>query len=595
MSQLLDEVVSYFPSPYQWQSAKQEDWQHAIAAIQTRLISLSRTELEALYVEGRHAMLTVATHQKWSIKYWIFSHPSFEIFEQFLSNTDLLNLFSRLLDYVATSECVGNRRERRTLRRRLRVGDIPLWELTKQYCALLTERGWTHGLLKKKDGRTTLTLARWHLSHHQVLEFCRTKERSLASERLLRLEIERDNASKRARVWYPILDIPIVDSREPLSTFEVEDVITSLSIDGFEVTYPPGDWKKLEDCLRIFTARGKWPKFGESIVYAVEIKGARSIQCTCNEELMTDVLNVYHMYHQKIERWSTIEYGLLPIGLKIHCATANPPGKDFLSTGYFAAHNAGTCFNLPPVGNMRMVQELFQLLKRRAGVNFLNNPDYQIQVCTPGVLTGLSAAILGMCFYLGSDQIRFNFAKENFITTHSETGGRLVIQGAGVVDRKFQWWRRGLADQLLVEPLGDEFSNRTDVLMCQSLQDIETVNLVATLLVHATYGGYWSVLGRTFEDEAISLFKSRGLAFVLTAQWVSTRRYGSFDKEQTEYFDVLCRLASYATAQAHALEVLRQQGDREAARGNLLYDMQELLAKYRTAILVKSVEARREP
>jgi hypothetical protein len=52
--------------------------------------------------------------------------------------------------------------------------------------------------------------------------------------------------------------------------------------------------------------------------------------------------------------------------------------------------------------------------------------------------------------------------------------------------------------------------------------DIQNINLLATLLVHAQYQGYWNQLGMQFQEEMEALLERHVLNGLVDAPWVRT-------------------------------------------------------------------------
>src|SRR5262249_36024653 len=113
---------------------------------------------------------------------------------------------------------------------------------------------------------------------------------------------------------------------------------------------------------------------------------------------------------------------------------------------------------------------------------------------------------LAIGFYLGSDTLRrytlgelaTSFAKHQYYPR----GRRLVLYDAeGDFNRNFDWWRKDSSSHRFIEPQLPFESGRTDLLTGSgSRLDIQNINLLATLLVHAQCQGYWSQLGMQFEE-----------------------------------------------------------------------------------------------
>src|SRR4029450_52672 len=87
-------------------------------------------------------------------------------------------------------------------------------------------------------------------------------------------------------------------------------------------------------------------------------------------------------------------------------------------------------------------------------------------------------------------------------------GRRLVLYDAeGDFDRNFDWWKES-SKHRLVEPQLPFENGRSDLLTGSgSRLDIENINLLATLLVHAQYQGYWNQLGMQFQEEMEALLQ----------------------------------------------------------------------------------------
>jgi len=66
---------------------------------------------------------------------------------------------------------------------------------------------------------------------------------------------------------------------------------------------------------------------------------------------------------------------------------------------------------------------------------------------------------------------------------------------------KFYWWKE-FGKHRLVEPQLPFENGRSDLLTGSgSRLDIQNINLLATLFVHAQYQGYWNQLGMQFQEE----------------------------------------------------------------------------------------------
>jgi hypothetical protein len=303
-----------------------------------------------------------------------------------------------------------------------------------------------------------------------------------------------------------------------------------------------------------------------------------------------------------------IEHGLVSIGVKIHClgdgrrfnALVDGLGgrHKILDVNYYKDARASLCLVLPPVGNARSAIFLLEAIEEFLGEPLFNNPQIQIQVCSPGRLSPRRSALLAIAFYLGSDTLR-RYTLADLATSFTEhvqhpRGKRLVLYDAdGDFDRDFDWWKRRGKD-IVVEPHLPFASGRSDLLAgSASRMDIENINLIATLLVHAEYQGCWSRLGAKFESDMQSLLDRHLLAGLVDAPWVRTDDPKTSDDER--FFSALQELVAYAFDEATRI---RGKGPRRIFRNwqpprGILQEVQVLLRTYRTELLGEARVAQR--
>ena len=168
--------------------------------------------------------------------------------------------------------------------------------------------------------------------------------------------------------------------------------------------------------------------------------------------------------------------------------------------------------------------------------------------------------MLAIAFYLGSDTLR-RYSLGELETTFTTSwryprGRRLVLYDAdGDFDREFEWWketrRKGSPlPRRVVEPRLPITNGRSDLLVGSgSRLDIENVNLLATLLMHIEYGGYWGRLGLRFEQEMGDLLDRHLLAGLLDAPWVRCDDDPS-SRDDNLFFAALQELVAYAFEEA---------------------------------------------
>jgi len=303
-----------------------------------------------------------------------------------------------------------------------------------------------------------------------------------------------------------------------------------------------------------------------------------------------------------------VEHGLLSVGLKIHCLGS---GSEFFSLverlggaskvleiNVYKHSQASLCLVLPPVGNARSAILLLECIERFTTSSLFGNPRIQIQVCSPGRLDARRSALLAIGFYLGSDTLR-RYALGDLETTfsrdvHHRRGQRLVIYDAGGdFERSFEWWdRSGNGKDRLVRPQLPFENGRSDLLTGTSRLDIENINLLATLLVHAKHKGFWSKLGEQFEEDMQSLLDRHLLAGLVNAPWVRTgyaERAGDM-----EFFSALQELVAYVFEESVRVKkksgILFSRWHEIPARSSqgILHEMQSLLQKYRNEVVRQS-------
>jgi len=204
-------------------------------------------------------------------------------------------------------------------------------------------------------------------------------------------------------------------------------------------------------------------------------------------------------------------------------------------------------------------------------------------------------ALLAIGVYIGSDTLRrYNLGDlETSFSSHFHypRGRRLVLYDAdGDFDRDFEWWK-GFGSLRVVDRQLPFENGRSDLLAgAASRRDIENINLLATLLVHSQYHGYWGELGRQFEKEMEGLLERHLLSGLLAVPWVRTDDPDSHSDQQ--FYAALQELVAYAFGEAARIKV-REPGHffrtwREIpARSSdgILDEVQILLTRYRSELV----------
>jgi hypothetical protein len=301
-----------------------------------------------------------------------------------------------------------------------------------------------------------------------------------------------------------------------------------------------------------------------------------------------------------------VEHGHLSVGLKIHCLGDGSQfstlveglggAQKILDVNSYKHSDASLCLVLPPMGSAHSAILLVECIEHFIGSALFNNRKIQIQVCSPGRLDARRSAILAIGFYLGSDTLR-RYTLGDLATSFANhrsypCGRRLVLYDAeGDFDRNFDWWNES-GRHLVVEPQLPFENGRTDLLAGSgSRLDVQNINLLATLLVHAQYQGYWHQLGLDFQEEIEKLLERHVLKGLVEAPWVRTDNLESGDDEG--FFAALQELVAYAFEES----VRIKKKDRFFARWDeipvrssrgILDEVQSLLQKYRSELARQS-------
>ena len=300
------------------------------------------------------------------------------------------------------------------------------------------------------------------------------------------------------------------------------------------------------------------------------------------------------------------EHGQLSVGLKIHCLGDGSQfallveglggAQKILDVNSYKHSHASLCLVLPPVGSARSAILLLECIEHFIGSALFSNPEIQIQVCSPGRLGARRSALLAIGFYLGSDTLR-RYTLGDLATSFAENqhyprGRRLVLYDAeGDFDRNFDWWKES-GKHRLVEPQLPFENGRSDLLTGSgSRLDIQNINLLATLLVHAQYQGYWNQLGVQFQEEMEALLERHVLKGLVDVPWVRTDDPQSDDDDG--FFAALQELVAYAFEESVRI---KKQGrlfsgwheiPARSSRG-ILQEVQSLLQKYRNELVRQS-------
>jgi len=297
-----------------------------------------------------------------------------------------------------------------------------------------------------------------------------------------------------------------------------------------------------------------------------------------------------------------VEHGHLSVGLKIHCLGDGSQFSNLveglggapkiIDVNCYKHSHASLCLVLPPLGSARSAILLLECIEHFIGSALFSNPKIQIQVCSPGRLGARRSALLAIGFYLGSDTLG-RYSLGDLATSFADSRGRrLVLYDArGDFDRNFDWWKES-GKHRLVEPQLPFENGRSDLLTGSgSRLDIQNVNLLATLLVHAQYQGYWKQLGMQFQEEMEALLERHLLSGLVDAPWVRTDDPESNDDDG--FFAALQELVAYAFEESVRIKKKGRRFPgwheiRVRSSPGILQEVQSLLQSYRSELVRQS-------
>lgn len=334
----------------------------------------------------------------------------------------------------------------------------------------------------------------------------------------------------------------------------------------------------------------------------------------CYIESLVSTLARHVPFHVEsvLNRHRQVNLGLLSVGLKIHCIeevdsfdeimyellyeTRDNEEKIFING--FRKREAVRCWVLPPVGNTEVAIRLLEVLGKASKVNLFGDPNFEIQVCSPGRLDSNLVPYLSISTYLGSDMLRWygphsldtTFSRvhkkltEELSTSKPAWGRRLALYDAnGFLDEAFHWWRAADDGSLEIANRLPFQIGRTDVLNASTRLDIRNANLVSTLLVHRQWDGYWGELGDRFCVELQAILERHQLSGILEAPWITTGHPSGANDQR--FFEALDELMTYAF-QEHQRIV--QSG---CVGASILEEVRELLERHYTIIKVHASHA----
>ena len=130
----------------------------------------------------------------------------------------------------------------------------------------------------------------------------------------------------------------------------------------------------------------------------------------CTERLLTTLrVRAPEKVHALSVNSRRVNHGLLSVGIKLHCLgdenlfdrliDALGGKKKALDWNLYKRSKAKFCLVLPPVGNAQAAALLLECIEEYTGCRIFNNPNIQLQICSPGRLNARYSALLAIGFY----------------------------------------------------------------------------------------------------------------------------------------------------------------------------------------------------
>lgn len=577
-------------------------WKQDFKNLCASLAACTLFERRNIYTEARERFTKKQVSITERSYLWFFAHPSFAVFEDFWKDTVLVESFAGfvacLQPCLTTHGTVRSQKFKRLLNRTDHRG----YELSWRYAALLS----AHYPLWRIDPKSDASLKNAHsiiLNDHPDNEafdvWLKDAETQLICDKLNGALLHLRNNDRFYNMLRQEVPMPSFEERHPFHRkIDMDSLILSVE---FNVRHT--GWlsiSKLKTSLYHTLIKGRWPTFTEERSVCSDMELCITQYEVDGECLSKFVHILLEEYQAAVDHLREIKNGLLPVGIKVHAVgKTRLRHSTFGYTNSFKLKSAEECIILPAVGSTERLMEILTTIKERTGLWFLNNPDFQIQVCSPGELTRENAAILGIVSYLGSDTLR-RYALSDITTTldGTKTASRPLIYGGGILDEAFEWWQYSphspspvAANTLAALVSAGTFGSykRTDVLACTSMHDIRLVNLVATLLIHTQADGYWGKAGLRFISEVKALLMRHHLSGLLDVEWIKAnhfRHYESGSGSTDHKFSIaLDELMNYAFAEQTRIAELDAEGvELLPHQRGILFEIQDIVKRYRTYI-----------
>jgi hypothetical protein len=293
----------------------------------------------------------------------------------------------------------------------------------------------------------------------------------------------------------------------------------------------------------------------------------------------------------------------VPLGLKFH--TKEEKGvldNYFVRTGGFVAHKYKQCYVIPPFPNTYSLEFFMltveKLLERKERPLY---KDMYVQVCFPERIPNELCGILTLAFLYAKKDILV-FTEE--ILEHNQEQIGITIYDAGNFES-------GIHTTFNKEnkPIPLQISGRTDLLFCNSWDDINLAATIYTLIFHAFYKKdklIYKEIGEKFIEEFKILLKEYNKENYLEAKFIELKKedipqLSSILLQITEERNKLNELVKkYNQAKRYlekekdhqVIKIVESQmkGDLYKIKNSFTFRLRDLIEKYHKYLLEHSVE-----
>ena len=284
----------------------------------------------------------------------------------------------------------------------------------------------------------------------------------------------------------------------------------------------------------------------------------------------------------------------MPVGIKIHLKQASPHiaalQPFFEKTGGFAKGGHETCYVTPPTHNRETLKICLEVLEKKVGPLFSAEGSESlvtVQVCLPHRLDNELCGVATVAFLLGSPYTKA-FTSED-LKTNRNTGNFLTIyDAAGAQEDRLAVPMKSPANATPIHVRG-----RTDIILCQSREDIENAHLILALLVAASHPApiAFKETGQRFVRELSKILGKHRVSHWLAGKFVGSK---PSEREQEQFERMLLELTEHKRKDAVLVRRINRDIERHGHQLDELQRMrfnrlltvkvQDLIARYRTEL-----------